>query len=85
MAKYQTDEPCVACGAITENGNCLHHLTTRGAGGGDEPENLMPLCFNCHEEIHRSIGKMVENHYFVGDWLISHGRFDILEKARRVK
>lgn len=25
-----------------------HHIVFRSAGGGDEPDNLAPLCFHCH-------------------------------------
>ena len=34
--------------------NCLapHHIQTRGAGGGDEPENIMIVCKECHNKIH---------------------------------
>jgi 5-methylcytosine-specific restriction endonuclease McrA len=49
---YSTEEPCLACGIITEGGNALHHVTTRGSGGGDDPWNLMPLCFQHHTQVH---------------------------------
>ncbi len=29
-----------------------HHIRTRGAGGGDEPENLLRLCYECHQIAH---------------------------------
>lgn len=29
-----------------------HHIKTRGAGGGDVEENLIPLCAAHHSEIH---------------------------------
>ena len=33
----------------------LHHIVERANGGGDEPENLIVLCPNCHQHrIHRS-------------------------------
>ncbi len=32
--------------------NDPHHLRSRGAGGTDEIENLVPLCRKCHTAIH---------------------------------
>lgn len=29
-----------------------HHIKSRGAGGSDEPENLLQLCGWCHHYIH---------------------------------
>ena len=31
----------------------VHHILPVSEGGGDEPENLMTLCVECHREIHR--------------------------------
>jgi len=33
-----------------------HHIKSRGAGGGDEPGNLMALCTAHHNEVH-TIGR----------------------------
>lgn len=30
----------------------VHHIRSRGAGGGDEPENLISLCPECHAKAH---------------------------------
>ena len=30
----------------------LHHRLSRGAGGGDDRDNLQGLCFECHRKIH---------------------------------
>jgi hypothetical protein len=40
---------CYICGRLGEN----HHIHTRKAGGGDEPSNLIALCRQHHQEIHR--------------------------------
>lgn len=32
-----------------------HHLTSRGAGGGDVMENLVAACLQCHDKIHRGL------------------------------
>lgn len=29
-----------------------HHIKSRGAGGNDEPENLLRLCWEHHTQIH---------------------------------
>lgn len=42
--------PCFICGARPSD---PHHIRTRGSGGGDEPNNMLPLCRMHHVEIHR--------------------------------
>lgn len=42
--------PCLVCGS--KGTTVGHHIITRGAGGPDEDWNLMPLCTECHREIH---------------------------------
>jgi hypothetical protein len=54
---------CLACGANPPND--ADHLKTRGAGGGDELTNLIPLC-RCHHAQRHRIG--LRN--FVRKWLI---------------
>jgi hypothetical protein len=29
-----------------------HHIQSRGAGGSDDPENLLSLCVYCHTKYH---------------------------------
>lgn len=41
--------PCRVCGNRAE----VHHIQTRGAGGGDELGNLIALCHRHHMEAHR--------------------------------
>lgn len=40
---------CAVCGAVAVN---LHHVIYRSHSGCDDPENLIPLCFNCHSGHH---------------------------------
>ncbi len=40
---------CIVCGRFAKN---LHHVTYKSRGGTDEPENLVPLCFECHSGHH---------------------------------
>jgi len=43
--------PCRACDI--PGPSQAHHIQTRGAGGPDTLDNLMPLCSNCHHMVHR--------------------------------
>jgi hypothetical protein len=52
-------KPTAVCGGI----NHAHHVTTRGAGGGDE--QIVPLCAIHHEEGHRSGWETFERRYNV--------------------
>lgn len=62
---------CVVCGAP---GVDLHHIKTRGAGGGDEEFNLMPLCHKSHVEVH-NIGLLSFSKKYpeVKRWLVRNG------------
>ena len=40
---------CAVCGAVANN---LHHLTYKSQKGTDKPENLLPLCYVCHDKHH---------------------------------
>ena len=44
---------CTELGTYQEFPTEADHLTTRGAGGGDEQENLWPLCTRHHAERHQ--------------------------------
>ena len=33
----------------------VHHIKSRGSGGGDVPENLISLCVGCHDRAHRGL------------------------------
>jgi len=37
---------CQECGLVPATE--VHHVISRAAGGGDEPGNLMSLCWACH-------------------------------------
>ena len=32
----------------------LHHILPKSLGGLDEEDNLVPLCYECHDRIHKS-------------------------------
>jgi hypothetical protein len=60
-----------------------HHVTSRGAGGGDTATNVMPLCRGHHNEWEapwRGPGFMVRNYPRVREWLYGAERFDVLER-----
>lgn len=41
---------CECCGKTSA---APHHIRTRGAGGDDNPLNLLALCTSCHTTIHQ--------------------------------
>jgi hypothetical protein len=43
-------KPCVVCSKTPSD---PHHITSRGAGGGDIEENLISLCRQHHTQIHQ--------------------------------
>jgi hypothetical protein len=73
--------PCLCC----RRSPCdPHHVTTRGAGGDDVAENLMPLCSEHHRLWHQK-GPVYLFTTFpaVRFWLEAAGRQDVLEKIFR--
>lgn len=61
-----------------------HHLTSRGAGGQDTPENLVSLCREHHNEVEAPWGgivSMIKKYPRLKDWLKIAGRTDILERG----
>jgi 5-methylcytosine-specific restriction endonuclease McrA len=86
MKKYKTDERCIACGRVQENGNVLHHVQSRGAGGCDEYWNLMPLTNDCHNEVHmKGLNEFSEKYIYVKTWLYNNGWRKYGGKYRRLK
>lgn len=76
MAKknYKSDLPCLVCMKEEENAVCFHHVKTQGSGGTDDSWNLMPLCFKCHEEVHKKGLSLFSALYIqVGKWLSQNG------------
>jgi len=56
---------CIYCGRPAEKGNGyglhLHHVVRRSQGGKGQEDNLVTLCFNCHNELHN--GNQEIQHY----------------------
>ena len=73
LTKSLQGEPCIICGYP----GTAHHVTSKGAGGSDIPDNLMQLCDNHHtlagDSVHRKglyeFAKMYDQ---VTQWLIDH-------------
>ena len=40
---------CAVCSSVATQ---LHHVKYKSHGGTDDPDNLIPLCFNCHSGHH---------------------------------
>lgn len=75
------EQRCLGCGATPSE---AHHVTTRGAGGGDEPTNVMPLCVYCHRRWHmRGPGYMIRMHPAVRYWLQLAGRQDVFDRVNK--
>jgi hypothetical protein len=47
------NKPCIVCGKVPSDPD---HLRTRGAGGGDEESNIIPLCRHPHHIERHTIG-----------------------------
>ena len=41
-----------SCAVCASPGADVHHIVSRGSGGGDVPYNLLHLCRKCHTEVH---------------------------------
>ncbi len=50
LLKEMAQVPCEVCGG--QWSVVAHHITTKGAGGHDLPENLISLCVLCHNKAH---------------------------------
>jgi len=69
---------CQICGTGGENRLQLHHLTYRSHGGRHISENLVTLCYECHEAVHRGDTDLLLLEISPGKWasfpLTSHYR-----------
>ena len=60
--------------------NQAHHVSTRGAGGDDVPQNLMPLCEEHHQAWHQDPGKAARKFPGIRHWLMFAERWDVLRR-----
>ena len=71
--------PCAICKKSSFSDP--HHITTRGAGGGDTEDNVMPLCRKHHHQWHwLGIKTMIRKYNEVAIWLLAHKRYDIMSR-----
>lgn len=50
IAVFKRDQICRACKRRPIHH--IHHIVSRGAGGADTPDNLIGLCWVCHNLVH---------------------------------
>jgi len=63
--------PCCVTGQTPVD---LHHLYSRGAGGGDEDWNLIPLCREMHQKIHNvGMTTFILLHPEAKSWMMANG------------
>lgn len=83
MSTLRSDPTCVACGRSATD---MHHVTTRGAGGKNTADNLMPLCRKHHQIWHaRGPRHAWETYPGVKKWLEDHNRWDVFERSKRTE
>lgn len=57
---------CLACqkkNRLQTTRTCVHHFWGTGAGMKESDLKTMPLCENCHDELHRGLDKFEEKYY----------------------
>lgn len=61
-----------------------HHVISRGASGDDIPENVVPLCIEHHQEIHRIGAVSLAGKYRgFSRWLDGAGMLEMIIRAKR--
>ena len=55
-------------GVCTRGAQHTHHRKSRARGGRNNPENLLRVCFACHDWIHAHPGKAHERGFLVHSW-----------------
>lgn len=74
--------PCMACHAVGTNHP--HHITSRGAGGSDTAQNVIPLCAEHHSLWHQEgPGHMAKNYPSIYHWLKMAGREDVFQRISK--
>ena len=68
LIKHVKSLPCLVCNRPAPSD--AHHIVTKGAGGHDTRDNLVPLCRGHHEEV-GSLGRstFARKHVEFYDWL----------------
>jgi 5-methylcytosine-specific restriction endonuclease McrA len=72
LLKILRNNPCQVCGHLPPS--VIHHVKTRGSGGGDDFFNCIQLCIKCHERVHKiGIDSFAEKHIRFYNWLLQNG------------
>lgn len=71
-----TANPCVVCG-IPFNVECDHVIAVT-KGGGNEPENLQPLCYDCN---HKKHNHMTNDQLLT--WVAGRGEYHFIKATHR--
>jgi len=78
LLEFVSSLPCSVC---RKHPSDPHHIKTRGAGGGDILDNLMPLCRKHHVEWHQyGPSKMFTLYPQLENWVVNKNREDLLGK-----
>lgn len=78
LEQYHTF-PCSVC--HSHGTTVAHHIKSRGAGGDDVEENLIPLCHVHHSEIHQIGRRSMLNKY---PWLSEYLEDDYGKSSKRL-
>jgi 5-methylcytosine-specific restriction endonuclease McrA len=54
-SKMKAERKCRACRRWVYVPH-RHHIVSKGQGGDDVPENLIPICAQCHDDLHHHPG-----------------------------
>ena len=68
LVLQRDNHQCQLCGTGGENRLQLHHVQYRSLGGTHTTENLVTLCFRCHEDVHQGRIDVVVIHYEDDTW-----------------
>lgn len=66
----RTGRMCAICNRL--HGVQVHHVVPRAAGGTDEASNAIPLCPNCHDEVHAGYAPGRTTRVYTEDELRGH-------------
>lgn len=58
---------CIICNSQAER----HHIRSRGASGSDHPDNIMEICRQHHQEIHKIGRNSFIIKYSLQDYMIN--------------
>lgn len=58
-----------------------HHLVTKGAGGDDTQENLIPLCVYHHRQIHNGVLDFLKQYPLIMEW-VKHNNPAFLDRIK---